>query len=85
MEIQWYPGQMAKAKRLMRENLKLVDAVLEVLDARIPGSSRNPELRDLLSAKPIVAVMTRRDLADPRSTSAWQERLRPEYDAVLRR
>ncbi len=82
MEIQWYPGQMAKAKRLLRENLKLVDAVIEVLDARIPGSSRNPELRELLSAKPVVAVMTRRDLADAQTTSDWQERLRDEYSAV---
>ena len=66
MDIQWYPGQMAKAKRLLRENLKLVDAVIEVLDARIPYSSRNPDIRDLIERRPVVAVLTRADLADPR-------------------
>ena len=47
VDVQWYPGQMAKAKRLLRENLKLVDAVIEVLDGRIPYSSRNPDIREL--------------------------------------
>jgi ribosome biogenesis GTPase A len=73
---------MAKAKRLLRENLKLVDAVIEVLDARIPGSSRNPDLRGILAAKPVVAVLTRPDLADTAATSAWQERLQLQYSAV---
>ena len=82
MEVQWYPGQMAKAKRLVRENLKLVDAIIEVLDARIPKSSRNPDIRDLLAAKPVVAVLTRIDLADPSTTTRWQHALRKDYWGV---
>ena len=79
MEIQWYPGQMAKAKRLLRENIKLVDAVIEVLDARIPLSSRNPDIRELLAKKPTVAVLTSSDLADPAATTAWLKQLRQDY------
>ncbi len=82
MEVQWYPGQMAKAKRLLRENLKLVDAIIEVLDARIPSSSRNPDIRELLAAKPVVAVLTRMDLADKTATNRWQEALRTDYWGV---
>jgi ribosome biogenesis GTPase A len=82
MEVQWYPGQMAKAKRLLRENLKLADAVVEVLDARLPLASRNPDIRDLLEQRPVVAVLTRPDLADPDSTAVWLNRLRPDYYAV---
>jgi len=83
MEINWYPGQMAKAKRLLRENLRLVDAVIEVLDARIPFSSRNPDLRKLLSCKPVVAALTKADLADPAVTDLWQKSLRSNYQAVV--
>jgi ribosome biogenesis GTPase A len=79
MDVQWYPGQMAKAKRLLRENLKLADAVIEVLDARIPAASRNPDIRDLLERRPVVAVLTRTDLADPDMTGAWLHRLRSDY------
>lgn len=82
MEVQWYPGQMAKAKRLLRENLKLVDAIIEVLDARIPKSSRNPDIRDIIVAKPVVAVLTRMDLANPSTTTRWQEALRADYWGV---
>lgn len=82
MDVQWYPGQMAKAKRLLRENIKLVDAVIEVLDARIPASSRNPDIRELLERRPVVAVLTRTDLADPEQTSAWQNSLRNDYFGV---
>jgi len=82
MEIQWYPGQMAKAKRLLRENLKLVDAVIEVLDARIPASSRNPDIRALLAARPLVAALTKADLADQAVTDLWLKELRKEYLAV---
>ncbi|MBS3886099.1 MAG: ribosome biogenesis GTPase YlqF [Dethiobacter sp.] len=82
MDVQWYPGQMAKAKRVLRENLKLVDAVIEVLDARLPVSSRNPDIRELLARRPVVAVLTRPDLADPVQTAAWLHSLREEYFAV---
>jgi ribosome biogenesis GTPase A len=73
---------MAKAKRLLRENIKLVDAVIEVLDARIPYASRNPDIRELLEKRPTVAVLTRTDLADPNLTSVWMNRLHSEYFGV---
>ncbi|MCR3922806.1 MAG: ribosome biogenesis GTPase YlqF [Firmicutes bacterium] len=79
MEIQWYPGQMAKAKRLMRENIKLVDAVIEVLDARIPASSRNIDIQEILEKRPVVAALTRSDLADPQATEEWLHELRKDY------
>lgn len=69
--IQWFPGHMAKAFRLMRENLKYVDIVFELVDARIPVSSRNPELDEVLGNKPRLLVMTKTDLADPERTKAW--------------
>lgn len=69
--IQWYPGHMAKAFRLMRENMKYVDIVFELVDARIPLSSRNPELDDVLGDKPRLLVMTKTDLADPSRTKEW--------------
>ncbi|SCB71870.1 ribosome biogenesis GTPase YlqF [Weissella bombi] len=70
--IQWFPGHMAKAFRLMRENLKHVDIVFELVDARIPLSSRNPELDEVLGDKPRLIVMTKTDLADPERTSVWR-------------
>ncbi|NLM45602.1 MAG: ribosome biogenesis GTPase YlqF [Firmicutes bacterium] len=82
MEIQWYPGQMAKAKRLLKENLKLVDAVVEVLDARTPASSRNPDIRDLIAQRPVVAVLTHTDLADPQRTKEWLDALQKDYAGV---
>lgn len=82
MEIQWYPGQMAKAKRLLRENLPLADAVIEMLDARIPAGSRNPDIRKLLAARPLVAALGKADLADPVVTDLWLKVLRKEYLAA---
>lgn len=70
--IQWFPGHMVKAFRLMRENLKHVDIVFELVDARIPLSSRNPELDDVLGDKPRLLIMTKTDLADPERTSIWR-------------
>ncbi len=63
--IQWFPGHMAKARRLITENLKIVDVVLELADARLPVSSRNPLLADLIKDKPYLMVFTKEDLADP--------------------
>lgn len=79
MDVQWYPGQMAKAKRLLKENLKLVDAVIEVLDARIPLSSQNPDIRDILEKKPAIAALTRADLADREETKTWLSGLQEDY------
>lgn len=69
--IQWYPGHMAKALRQAKENLKTVDIVLELVDARLPESSRNPELKSILENKPAIIVLTKMDLADPKQTKKW--------------
>lgn len=76
--IQWYPGHMAKAFRLMRENMKHVDIVFELVDARIPVSSRNPELDKVLGDKPRLLIMTKTDLADPERTNEWLRYFRQE-------
>lgn len=71
MPIQWYPGHMAKAKREFQEKLKLVDVVLELVDARIPQSSRNPDLDSIIGDKPRVVILMKADLADPAQTEKW--------------
>lgn len=71
MNIQWFPGHMSKTRRLISENLKLVDAVLEVTDARIPYSSKNPEIAALLGDKPRVVLLNKADAADSSVTSKW--------------
>ncbi|MGI6648177.1 MAG: ribosome biogenesis GTPase YlqF [Bacillota bacterium] len=71
MEIQWYPGHMVKAKKLIRQNLSLVDVVIELVDARIPLSSRNPDMQTLLSSRPRLLVLNKDDLAAPDKTRAW--------------
>lgn len=73
MDIQWYPGHMAKAKRLLREQLKLVDVVLEIRDARIPYSSGNPDLEKLLGTRKRLIVLNKADLADDQSSREWIE------------
>ncbi len=69
--IQWFPGHMAKTRRLMKESLKLVDIIVEITDARIPQSSRNPELDNWISGKPRIIVLNKSDSADPNITSEW--------------
>lgn len=69
--IQWFPGHMAKTRRLIGENLKLVDLVLEIADARIPFSSRNPELDRWLMNKPRILMLNKSDAADPEATKKW--------------
>lgn len=69
--IQWFPGHMAKALRLVKEKLNLVDIVLELVDARLPESSRNPQLEQLLATKPHIMVLTKKDMADPNVTARW--------------
>jgi len=76
--VQWFPGHMAKTKRLILDNLKRVDVVIEVLDARAPLSSRNPLLRELTSTKPRLAVLNKDDLADPAATALWAKHFREE-------
>ncbi len=71
MNINWFPGHMAKTRRLLAENLKLVDVVIELLDARIPGSSKNPEIDAIIGSKPRVIAMNKADLADEAVSREW--------------
>ena len=73
--IQWFPGHMAKTRRLISENLKNVDAVIELLDARIPYSSRNPEISRLCVGKPSIILLNKASLADPIVTNEWKKHL----------
>ncbi len=70
-DLQWYPGHMAKTRRLIEENLKYIDVVVEILDARIPYSGRNPNFDDIIKSKPRLLVMNKADLADKSLTDAW--------------
>ena len=73
MNIQWYPGHMTKAKRMMQENIKLIDVVIELVDARVPISSQNPDVLTLAQNKPRLMVFNKVDLADARETEKWAE------------
>lgn len=73
MNIQWFPGHMAKTRRLLAENLKLVDVVIELLDARIPASSKNPEIDSIVNNKPRIIVLNKSDLADPAVSREWSD------------
>lgn len=81
--INWYPGHMKRAVRMMEDNLKLVDAVVELRDARIPESSRNPDVDKLSGSKPRMVVLNRVDQADPRVTALWHKELEARGLAVL--
>ncbi len=73
MNLQWFPGHMAKTRRMISDNLKLVDVVVELLDARLPLSSRNPEIDKIAGDKPRVLVLNKADIADEKATEAWIE------------
>lgn len=73
MEFQWYPGHMTKAKRQMQEDIKLIDLIIELVDARIPLSSRNPDINELGKNKYRVIILNKSDLADERKTKKWCE------------
>lgn len=81
--IQWYPGHMTRTRRKMQECLRLVDVVVELADARVPVSSRNPELSAIVGSKPRILMLNKCDLADERTTVQWVERLRAEGLPVL--
>ena len=72
MNIQWFPGHMTKAQRMIEDNIKLVDAVCEIIDARIPSASRNPDIDKLAAGKPRLVILNRVDLADPAITKRWK-------------
>lgn len=83
MNIQWYPGHMAKTRRMIADQLRNVDAVCEILDARVPLSSRNPDVEELTAGKPRLIVLNRVDLADPAATKRWSDWFRGRGFAVL--
>ena len=83
MNIQWFPGHMTKAQRMIEENLKMVDAVCEILDARIPRSSRNPDIDRLAGDKPRLVILNRTDLADPAITARWRKYFEAQGLAIL--
>jgi hypothetical protein len=81
MTIQWFPGHMAKTKRLIQEQLQLVDLVIELGDARLPESSQNPMLQKIINGrKPVLLVLNKNDLADPNRTKFWIDKLSKEYN-----
>ena len=83
LNIQWYPGHMTKTRRMIEADLKLVDLVAEVIDARIPRSSRNPDIDELVGRKPRLIVLNRADQADPALNKAWGKWFRDRGCAVL--
>ena len=73
MNVQWYPGHMTKAKRQMQEDIKLIDLIIELVDARVPLSSRNPDIDELGKNKARMILLNKADLADERQNRAWME------------
>ena len=69
--IQWFPGHMSKTRRMIKSNLSSVDAIVEILDARIPMSSQNPEMEGLIGDKPRMLLLNKKDMADDRMTTKW--------------
>ena len=72
MHFQWYPGHMTKAKRMMQENIKLIDLVIELVDARVPLSSRNPDIEELGKGKARLILLNKADLAEDRWNNEWK-------------
>ena len=83
LNIQWYPGHMTKTRRQIEADLKLVDAVCEIVDARIPISSRNPDIDAICGGKPRILVLNRMDLADPEATKKWAAYFRERGMSVI--
>lgn len=83
MNIQWYPGHMTKAKRMMQENIKLVDLILELVDARVPFSSRNPDINEMGGQKARIILLNKCDLADEKKTALWSDYFRKQGFQVV--
>ena len=83
MHIQWYPGHMTKTRRQIEADLKLVDAICEIVDARIPMSSRNPDIDAICGNKPRIIILNRMDLADPEATKKWMAYFRGQGMAAV--
>ena len=73
MNYQWYPGHMTKAKRMMEENIKLIDLIIELVDARVPMSSKNPDIDRLAKNKSRIILLNKADLADPKWNEKWAD------------
>ncbi len=84
MHFQWYPGHMTKAKRMMQENIKLIDLVIELVDARVPMSSRNPDIDELGKNKARLILLNKSDLAEERCSDAWAEFFKAKGYSVLK-
>lgn len=83
MNINWYPGHMAKTKREIQEDLKLIDVVIEILDARIPVSSQNPDIKNIISKKKKIIILNKCDLADDKETKKWQEYFKSQNQPIV--
>ena len=83
--VQWFPGHMAKTRRAIQSSLKLVDIVADLIDARIPVSSRNPVLKSIIGSKPKIVLMNKADMADPAQTAQWVEYFRQHKTTALNR
>ena len=81
--VQWFPGHMAKTRRKITEDLKLVELVAELVDARIPQSSSNPVLRNIIKSKPKIVLLNKSDMADPVQTNRWISRYREEGTVAI--
>lgn len=84
MHFQWYPGHMTKARRMMQENIKLIDLVIELVDARIPMSSRNPEIDELGKNKARLILLNKSDLAEEKWNDAWMEYFKKQGYSVVK-
>lgn len=84
MHFQWYPGHMTKAKRMMQENIKLIDIVVELVDARVPLSSKNPDIDDLAKNKFRLILLNKTDLADKQATDQWEAYFKSKGFAVAK-
>ena len=83
MNINWYPGHMAKTKREIQEDLKLIDVVIEILDARIPKSSQNPDIKNIIKNKKKIILLNKCDLANEEETKKWQNYFNSQEIAVV--
>ncbi len=83
VNINWYPGHMAKTKRKIMEDIKIIDVVIELLDARIPMSSRNPDIKEITKNKKKIIILNKIDLADENLTNKWKEFFSKEAECLL--
>ena len=83
VSISWYPGHMAKTKRKIMEDIKIIDVVIELLDARIPMSSRNPDIKEITKNKKKIIILNKIDLADENLTNKWKEFFSKEAECLL--